>query len=91
MAQPLQNVDARAVLQNDLEGQIDVAQPAGPAAAPAANHQDGIAPVDAVCSCTFLGLFYLALSSIGSVDKRSALKIIWKALLSENESQIKMI
>ena len=56
MAQPLQNVDARAVFQNDLEGQIHVAQPAGPAAAPAANHQDGIAPVDAVCSCTFFRL-----------------------------------
>ena len=46
-------MDARAVFQNDLEGQIHVAQPAGPAAAQAANHQDGIAPVDAVCSCTF--------------------------------------
>ncbi len=64
MAQPLQNGDARAVLQNDLEGQIHVAQPAGPAAALAANHQDGIVPIDAVCSCTFSCCFILLCSQL---------------------------
>ena len=57
-------MDARAVFQNDLEGQIHVAQPAGPAAAQAANRQDGMAPVDAECSCTFLGLFILLCSQL---------------------------